>query len=215
MFTGIIKHSGIVVEAQAASFGKRLIIEAPDLIGDAHLSNGASVAIDGVCLTVAELTDRRVSFDVIPETLRCSTLGAFRKGLRVNLEPSLRAGDAVDGHFVQGHVDGTATVTKRDTDGGEYVVWFEVESQLTPYLIPKGSITIDGVSFTIAAVKGETFCVAVIPTTLELTNLGERKVGDRVNIESDVITRTIVHRLNAVTGETGLTQAKQESQGAA
>ncbi len=213
MFTGIIKHTGTVADARAVSYGTRLSIEAAGFLGDTELSPGASVSINGVCLTVTQIETDRIVFDVIPETLARSTLGSLRKGARVNLESSLRAGDPLDGHFVQGHIDGTGRLTRRETSAGEQVMWFETDAAFAPYLIPKGSIAVDGISLTIAEVKGSAFSVALVPTTLDLTTLGDRKIGDRVNLESDVITRTVIHRLGAGGAEGGLTMAKLEAHG--
>lgn len=170
-----------------------------------ELPLGASVAISGVCLTVCHTTSNSADFDVIKETLSHTTLGAKRVGDKVNLERSLRVGDRLDGHFVQGHVDGLAEVTSIVSSKQEWVAWLRPEKSLTPFIIPKGSVTIDGVSLTIAAVDQDTFSVALIPTTLTLTTLGELKAGDKVNIESDIVARTIIHQLNKVSSETGIT----------
>lgn len=137
----------------------------------------------------------RLSFDVIKETLDRTNLGRKGVGDRVNLERSLRVGDRLDGHWVQGHVDGTAEVVEVRRDEREHVVFLRPEPSLSPYVIPKGSIAIDGVSMTIAELRGDAFSIALIPTTLERTTLGSLTVGDLVNIESDILARTIVHRL--------------------
>lgn len=168
-------------------------------------SLGASLSVSGVCLTVAGAAGSTLEFDVITETLETSTLGSKRVGDRVNLERSLKVGDRFDGHFVQGHVDGRAMVTRVQASPREYVIWLHPDTPLTPYIIPKGSIAIDGVSLTIAAVEAGEFSVAFIPTTLQRTTLSSLGARDVVNIETDVIARTIIHRLTEMSGPTGLT----------
>ena len=152
--------------------------------------------MSGVCLTVTAIGKQSLSFDVIRETLAKSTLGSKSAGDRVNLERSLRVGDRLDGHFVQGHVDGTATVERVRASPQEHLVWLRPEASLVPYLIPKGSVCVDGVSLTIAAVEQALFAVAMIPTTLERTTLSSLSASHQVNIETDIITRTIVHHLS-------------------
>lgn len=203
MFTGIIEQTGRITDTHAVSGGRRLRVEAGSVA--AHCPQGASIAISGVCLTVAGIAGSELAFDVITETLEQSTLGSKRVGDRVNLERSLQVGDRLDGHFVQGHVDGRASVERIQTSSGEYVVWLRPDPSLTAYLIPKGSVAVDGVSLTIAAIRDDLFCVALIPTTLERTTLSLLTAGDRVNIESDIITRTIVHRLSEMSASGGLT----------
>lgn len=200
MFAGIVEHLGIVRSARpsiatdaAATAATRLEIDLGPLADG--LTCGASVAVNGVCLTVAALNGTVAGFDVIPETLRVTNLGEAAPGVGVNLERSLRAGAAIDGHFVQGHVDGVAIVTRIDHADGGYEVWLEAPDELRPYIVRKGSIALDGVSLTIARVQGSEFSVALIPTTLDRTNLGMRQPGARVNVESDILARIIVSRL--------------------
>ncbi len=193
MFTGIIRHRGTVRELVPGDGCSRLTVDVDELAGT--LVAGASIAVNGVCLTVAEHADSRVGFDVIPETLQRTALNRLKPGQRVNLEPSLRAGDPIDGHFVQGHVDGTARLVHRQTGREGHVLRFRPQQDLRPYLVPKGSVAIDGVSLTLAGVGGDEFTVALIPTTLQWTTLADLCVGDTVNIETDIIARTIVHRL--------------------
>ncbi|MCH8261294.1 MAG: riboflavin synthase [Planctomycetes bacterium] len=148
------------------------------------------------CLTVADRTAQTLAFDVVAETLGKSTLGSKRPGDRVNLERSLQVGDRLDGHFVQGHVDGTACVTRIVSNPREHVVWLRPQPCLRPYMIPKGSVAVDGVSLTLAAVENHDISVALIPTTLDGTTLSSLAVGDSVNIETDIIARTVVQRLS-------------------
>lgn len=200
MFTGIVQGIGAVVDVRKHA-GVRLLVEAGPLAAQAK--PGYSICVSGVCLTVAELSHRRLEFDVIRETLDKTMLGRLRTGDRVNLEPSLRAGDRLDGHFVQGHVDGTAMVQRIIANKAEHVVWLRPQEQLLAYIIPKGSIAIDGVSLTVAAIESDHFSVALIPTTLERTTLARLQPGDIVNVESDMMVRTVVHCLHRLLGNVG------------
>jgi riboflavin synthase len=191
--------------------GARLAIECAELV-DA-VKAGASIAVNGVCLTVAHTTHPIILFDVIAETLRRSALGELATSDRVNLERSLQPTDRIDGHFVQGHADGTARLTQRDTTGGEHILWFEPDPDLLKYIVPKGSIAIDGVSLTIAAVADNRFSVALIPTTLGLTALLDHRVGQRVNIETDILARTVIHYLDSMRTGTGVTWETLKEQG--
>ncbi len=203
MFTGIVERTGRITFAKAAPLGRRVGVDAGTMAAECEL--GASVCVSGVCLTVAAVSGDTIEFDVIRETLDTSTLGKKSAGDSVNLERSLRVGDHVDGHFVQGHVDGTAEVTQVRDAGSEHVVRLKPTKTLMPYIIPKGSVTIDGVSLTIAEVDRDAFAVALIPTTLERTTFSSLSAGDLVNIETDIVARTIVHRLAGMTGGNALT----------
>jgi riboflavin synthase alpha subunit len=207
MFTGIVENVGFVQSVTPSQSGTRLAIAAGATAEG--VTRGASIAVNGVCLTVTTTARTRLSFDVIPETLRRTNLGALRVGNVVNLERALRAGDRVDGHFVQGHVDGRATVNQIDTSGGEWLVRLRAEPQLRPYIIPKGSITLDGVSLTIAKVDGDRFTVALIPTTLQRTTLGALQVGSQVNVETDIIARTVVYALDRISGRGGASRPRE------
>ena len=199
MFTGIVEAvvpvAALDVAAGSAAGGRRLRVELGALWPD--LRPGASVAVNGVCLTLAARSGPLADFDVIPETLRRTNLGALAAGEGVNVERSLRAGDAIDGHFVQGHVDAVGEIVRIDASG-ERRVWVHAPPTVRPCLVPKGSVALDGVSLTIAELEAERFAVALIPTTLERTTLGRRRVGERVNIETDVLARLVVQRLDAV-----------------
>ncbi len=193
VFTGIVVTTGRVRSILKGSHGARLLIDAPDL--PRPIQDGASVAINGVCLTVVDSDDVTIQFDAVPETLERSTLGRLRIDQRVNLEPSLRVGDPMDGHLVQGHIDGIATVTDIARDAQGEIWTFAPLPELMPFLIPKGSVAVDGVSLTIARVSDETFSVALIPATLDVTCLGDLQRGEAVNIETDILVRTVVHTL--------------------
>ena len=203
MFTGIVEKTGKITAINATQGGKRLRIDVGSIAGDCAL--GASICVSGVCLTVAGTLDKEIDFDVVTETLNRSTLGSKRVGDVVNIERSLKVGDRLDGHFVQGHVDATAVVTRIQPFPGEHVVRLRVETDLRAYIVPKGSITIDGVSLTIASIEGSEFEVALIPTTLQQTTISLLQTGHRVNIETDIIARTIVHQLSLANGREGVT----------
>jgi riboflavin synthase len=197
LFSGIIENTGSVSAIRAPVDGAdggvvRLDIDLAALAEGVRF--GESVAINGVCLTVTQLKGSVASFDVIPETLRRTTLGLLRAGQRVNVERALRVGDRIDGHFVQGHIDGIGRV-ERVERSGEYKLWVAPERGLLDYIIRKGSVALDGVSLTIADVGHAIFSVALIPVTLQRTVLGERAAGETLNIETDVLARAVVQQL--------------------
>ncbi len=202
MFTGIVTERGRVGEAPGAfdRGGARLVVEHSAALA-AKLDPGASIAVAGVCLTVVEQGDvdgaARSVFDLSPETLTRTTLGALSEGDEVNLEPPLSAGDPLGGHWVQGHVDTTTAVAKVEEQGDYRVVTFGVPAGLETGVVLKGSVTIDGVSLTVAALDERTFDVALIPHTLEVTTLGGLKSGDRVNVEGDVLARYVQKAVEA------------------
>ena len=191
--------------------GKRLSVDAGPAAQGAI--QGSSLAVDGVCLTVCGIDGARLDFDVIAETLGRSTLGRLQVGQRVNLERPLRADGRIDGHFVQGHVDGTARVTRREASRRQWVLWFQPPAELVRFMIPKGSVAVSGISLTIASVHDAQFSVALIPTTLAHTTLGDLNVGDLVNVESDLLARTVVHALGGLNQSAGLTEDKLRAQG--
>ncbi|MCK4601906.1 MAG: riboflavin synthase [Phycisphaerae bacterium] len=188
MFTGIVRHVGIVRDVRSAGDGKRLGIDLGPLAEG--LSPGESVAVAGACLTAAEISASNVIFDVVGETLSRTTLGELRAGAKVNLERSLRLGEALDGHLVQGHVDGTARVARVNRTG-QWIVEFDAPAELTDMMVPKGSVAIDGVSLTLVNVADGRFSVALIPTTLGRTTAGKLAVGERVNVETDIIGKCV------------------------
>lgn len=196
MFSGIIDAIGRVSAVRQMSGGCELILRAADYW--CGVEPGASIAVDGVCLTLTRLEGDDAHFDVIAETLRRSTLGRLRTGNGVNLQKSLKAGDAIDGHFVQGHVDAVATVAKVEQSERESIWWYTMEPEPMAYIIPKGSVAIDGISLTIADLQGDRFSTALIPTTLERTTLGGKREGDVVNVETDILARTVVQHLRTL-----------------
>jgi len=189
LFTGIIQSTGRVERQQPNGAGARLTIATPRPLPG--LAVGESIAVNGACLTVIARRSRAFTLDVAPETLRRTTLGHLAAGARVNLERSLRMGDRLGGHIVQGHVDGVGRLETITPDGAWFAYRFRAPRALSPYLIEKGSIAIDGVSLTVFACRGPTFTVALIPHTLAETTLGERGPGDRVNLEADVLLKHI------------------------
>lgn len=193
MFSGIVEGTGKITAIKKIPAGRRFIIQLGRFTRD--LKAGASVSINGVCLTVEQIKRGQVQFLAIPETLRKTNLGQLTVGSFVNIERSLKLGDTISGHFVAGHVDGVGKITRRLADKKEYKLWIKVPVPLRPYIAPRGSVALNGVSLTVAEVKKDIFAVALIPLTLELTNLGQLELEDGVNIEIDLIARQIVHLL--------------------
>lgn len=191
MFTGIIERTLRIATVADGPMFRRLVL--PTNWTDVKL--GDSIAINGVCLTVADLSAGGIGFDVIKETLEKTNLGALKPGDSVNVERALRAGDRIDGHFVQGHVDGTGVLADQINSESEVRLTIHATDHLAKFLAPKGSISIDGVSLTIASVNKNIFDVALIPTTLKLTTLGSREIGWRFNLEADILSKTIVNYL--------------------
>lgn len=186
MFTGIVQCLGTVRRLTKVGTGARLVIDAGRLRG--RQRPGDSIAVDGVCLTIVRRVGRLLSFDTVAETLRRSTLGRRVVGDRVNLEPAVRVGDPLGGHYVQGHVDGVGRVRSvRPVGGGSVEMTITGAPALTRLCVEKGSIALDGVSLTIARLSGRHVTIALIPTTLEVTTLGFRRPGDAVNVEIDMI----------------------------
>lgn len=210
MFTGVIQHVGRVLSAQAAASGRRLMVGLGPLAES--LKPGDSVAVNGACLTVSSLDGQAAAFDVVAETLARTTLGRLRADAKVNLERSLRAGDGLEGHLVAGHIDGTAEVTSVRR-GGEVTVAFTAPGQLVAPMVPKGSVAVDGVSLTLTEVGENRFTVALVPTTLQKTTLGDLKPGDAVNVENDIIGKYVRKYLAGHLGAGGLTLEKLKQAG--
>lgn len=194
MFTGIVQAVGTIVALTPRGGDVELLVDTGTLgLEDATL--GDSIAVAGACLTATRFDGRRFAADVSNETLAKTTLGALAVGSRVNLEKALRAGQALGGHYVTGHVDGVATVLGTHDDGRSWRVEFEVPAPLARYVASKGSVTIEGVSLTVNEVAGARFGVNLIPHTREVTTLGELRAGARVNIEIDIIARYVERML--------------------
>jgi riboflavin synthase len=207
MFTGIIEEVGAVSRKSGAD----LAIMAKDVLVDLHL--GDSIAVNGVCLTVVALNDHDFVVQVSPETYSRSTLASIRPGDAVNLERAMLAGGRFGGHMVQGHVDGVGHVAGIQPQG-EFALWrFKAPSEVSKYLVPKGSVTVDGISLTVVEPTGDTFGVAVIPATLSKTTLMSKRRGDAVNLEADIIGKHIYHYLKNASGGAGVTMDLLARQG--
>jgi riboflavin synthase len=193
MFTGLIEKVGRVASVEPHDSGRRLIVET-DLA--AELALGDSVAVNGVCLTVVNRAASQFSVDVSPETLRVTTLGEWTAGRRVNLERPLRADQRLGGHFVLGHVDAVSEVSAIRPDGGSYWMEFTLPFALQAFMIPKGSVTLDGISLTVAALGKQDFGVQVIPHTWAETALSDLSPGSAVNIEADVLGKYVARMMS-------------------
>ncbi|MDE0482306.1 MAG: riboflavin synthase [Candidatus Poribacteria bacterium] len=189
MFTGIVEEIGTITEVHPQSSGVTVKIKAETVLEDAKV--GDSIAVDGPCLTVRDLEQRVFVVDISEETRRRTTLRSCKVGTRVNLERSLRLGDRIGGHLVLGHVDEIATISGWKNEGTSSIMQVTVSPKIKPYIAYKGSIAVDGVSLTIADVSDNKFEVALIPHTLQVTTLGDKRNGDSVNIEVDVMARYI------------------------
>nr|WP_042196998.1 riboflavin synthase [Kibdelosporangium sp. MJ126-NF4]CEL22686.1 Riboflavin synthase eubacterial/eukaryotic [Kibdelosporangium sp. MJ126-NF4]CTQ89826.1 Riboflavin synthase eubacterial/eukaryotic (EC 2.5.1.9) [Kibdelosporangium sp. MJ126-NF4] len=186
MFTGIVEERGQITAVHPLPDAARLTVAGPLVTSDAK--HGDSIAVNGVCLTVVDVADGAFTVDVVHETLLRSSLAKAHAGDQVNLERAMALGDRLGGHIVQGHVDGTGVFVSREDDG---LTTFDLPADLAKYVVEKGSIAIDGVSLTVASVRGDRFSVALIPTTLSLTTLGLRQPGDAVNLEVDVLAKYV------------------------
>jgi riboflavin synthase len=185
VFTGLVREVGEVVSFESG----RLTIRAAQTAADAAL--GDSIAIDGVCLTIVAADGDTLAFDAVPETLSRTSLGTLDQGSRVNLEPALRAGDALGGHYVQGHVDGVGSVRSVESEGEGKRIWFDLPPALLRYAVEKGSVAIQGTSLTVAEIDDAGLAVALIPHTLQETTLGALEPGATVNVESDVLAKYV------------------------
>jgi riboflavin synthase len=188
MFTGIVEELGRVVEVQPRATGARLTVECASVLADATL--GASIAVNGACVTAVELNAERFSADLAPETLRRTNLGMLRAGAAVNLERPLRAQGRLDGHFVLGHVDGTAEIVSLEGLGDDnWWLRIRVPQALTRYIVTKGSVAVDGISLTVAEVSDDVVSFTIIPHTYDHTTLRGYTSGSRVNIEVDILAK--------------------------
>jgi len=192
MFTGLVESLATVSRAEDTGASRRLAVRDPM---SRELAIGESVAVNGACLTVVGIDGDEFAFDVGPETLLRTNLGALVAGDHVNLERSLRAGDRLGGHFVQGHVDAVGIIDARTRQGDWEDVWFRCPGELTRLMVPKGSIAVDGVSLTLVNVQPERFSVMLIPHTQSATTLGSKNVGDAVNLEADMLAKHVAKLL--------------------
>ncbi len=210
MFTGLVQHVGTIERTEDSPAVLRwwVGIGAWWPGGQRGIVAGDSICVSGVCLTVAAINAndarrRQLAFDVIPETLQRSKLGTLSRGGAVNLEPAVTANQPMGGHFMQGHVDGVGEVIAVQDDPADWRISVRVPAGFEAWLVPKGSIAVDGVSLTLAKVQCDTFEIALIPTTLEHTTLDALKPGDAVNLEGDVVVKAVVANLSRITGPAG------------
>ncbi|MEJ3403582.1 riboflavin synthase [Rathayibacter sp. YIM 133350] len=198
MFTGIIEQIGRIEAVERSGDSARVTVRGPLVLSDVH--HGDSISVSGVCLTVVDFTEETFTADVMAQTLAVSALGAVHPGSAVNLERAAAVGDRLGGHIVQGHIDGTARVLSITEGSAWRVVRFSLDEQHAPLVVDKGSIAVDGTSLTVSAVGGGLsdgwFEVSLIPETLSATTLGERVVGDLVNIETDILARHVQRMLS-------------------
>ena len=212
MFTGIIEELGTVESVLTRSAGARLKVRCSTVMQD--MTEGASIAVNGVCLTAVDLRPDAFHADMAPETLRRSNLGDLRVGSRVNLERPLSPGGRLSGHIVQGHVDGTGEFVSLDALGDEnWWLKIRVPADLDPFLVFKGSIAIDGISLTIAALEGEMLSVTIIPHTYRNTTLGGYRPGARLNLECDILAKHVEKLLRKLDVKSPLTVEKLRDQG--
>lgn len=189
MFSGIVEALGKVADIISEPPGCRLVIEDESIASQSKVAD--SISVNGCCLTVVEQTPKTVTFQAGPETLLRTNLGDLKKGDPVNLERALALGDRLGGHFVSGHIDGLATLSKIDDQGDWASYYFTVTKELAAAMASKGSVAVDGVSLTLVDCEKDMFSVALIPYTLNVTTLGVRKIGDKVNIETDILAKYV------------------------
>jgi riboflavin synthase len=198
VFTGLVQSLAEVRSLAPEGPGARLLIRDEAIAARSQV--GDSIAVNGCCLTVVSIEGADLAFEAGPETLQRTNLGRLRLGDRVNLETSLRMGDALGGHLVTGHIDGVGRVERLERDGPWITMWFAAPANLTRQMASKGSIAVDGVSLTLVAVEPTRFSVALIPHTLAATTLGQRAIGDEVNLETDLLAKYVERQLKARTG---------------
>ena len=196
MFTGLIEMLCIVKSVRNTAGAMQLTVDLGKLADETKV--GDSIAINGTCLTVAQLTANVAVFDVSPETLRKSALGKLKAGSQVNVERAVKAGDRLGGHIVAGHIDGTATIAAVHKQDKVWNIKFSAPSELLDQMVVKGSVAVDGISLTIASLDKGSFGAAIIPETLKKTTLGKTKIGDSVNVETDIIVKIIKKQLDKI-----------------
>lgn len=194
MFTGIVEEVGRV----SGLHDYRFVIHAKNVLSDVKI--GDSISVNGACLTVVEFDDRSFTVDLAPETLRRTSLGETGPGSAVNLERALSASDRMGGHIVQGHVDGTGAITGLTPEADCYIMEIESPEALVPYIVEKGFIAVDGISLTVVQRTQRRFTISVIPFTMQNTNLHEKSVGDRVNLEADILAKYVESLLQSRLG---------------
>ncbi|MCD5391089.1 riboflavin synthase [candidate division NPL-UPA2 bacterium] len=194
MFTGLIEELGTVERIRSKGASIHLTIKVSTVLGD--MKTGDSITLDGACLTVINVTPDSFSVDVMAETLKRTTLSRFKVGDRVNLERALKGSDRLGGHLVTGHIDGIGRVRERKAQGDDFMLRISAPSEIIKYIIPKGSVAVDGVSLTVVEVARDSFTVAVIPYTAKMTTLGRKGAGSLVNLESDLLGKYVDRLMN-------------------
>ena len=189
MFTGLVAELGVVRSLEGAQDSYRLTIEAKKILKD--LAIGDSVAVNGACLTVVAKGENYFTADVMPQTARTTQIGSLHFGERVNLERPLAYGDGMEGHLVTGHIEGVGRILSRMEEGNALIFRITVNKELSRYMVPKGSVAVDGISLTIVEVDENSFTISIIPHTAEMTTLGFKRQGDRVNLETDILAKYI------------------------
>lgn len=189
MFTGIVRELGTVVRAEDAGGGRALLVRASATAS--RTNPGDSVAVNGCCLTATAIDGDSISFHAVPETIARTTLGRFERGDAVNVEPALRAGEELGGHYVQGHVDAVGRIQSVEAEGEGLRVFVEAPDSVLRYCVEKGSVTVDGVSLTVAELAEDAFAVALVPHTLVATTLSDLRPDQRVNLEADVLAKYV------------------------
>src|SRR3989338_577953 len=197
MFTGLIEEVGVVKEISNKGDNLRLTLAANKIMDD--MSMGSSIAIDGTCLSVVKYTNKTFEVDVSEETVKKTTIGGFKSGRKVNLERALKVGSRLGGHFVTGHIDGIGNITKFDKAVDGAYLSIKAPEDTIKYMVYKGSVAIDGISLTVASVESDSITIALIPHTIEMTNLKEKSIGEKVNIECDIIGKYIERFVNPIT----------------
>ena len=189
MFTGIVRELGVVVSVEEAGGGRALVVRAPNTAAAAAV--GDSVALNGCCLTATSISGEELAFHAVPETIARTTVGALERHDRVNVEPALRVGDELGGHYVQGHVDAVGRIQSVEAEGEGLRVFVDAPEDVLRYCVEKGSVTVDGVSLTVAELSPDAFAVALVPHTLEATTLAALRPGQPVNLEADVLAKYV------------------------
>jgi len=193
LFTGIVEGVGKIIKIEKKTSNRSAVKMTVDLGKHSQgLKIGQSVALNGVCLTVTGISNTKCRFEMIEETTKKTDLGNLKEGEVINIERSLKVGDRMEGHFVLGHVDGVGTIKKIERKPKEIKIWFEIPKNLTKFVVQKGSIAIDGISLTVVDVQKNLASVCLIPHTVDVTNFHTRKIGDKVNIETDILGKYIL-----------------------
>lgn len=204
MFTGIIEDIGTVKAVNSGRNSMQLTVSSKKIVEDVHL--GDSIAVNGICLTVISFTNDSFTVDVMPESVKATSIQDVKVGSPVNLERAMSANGRFGGHFVTGHIDGTGTILRKRPEENAVYYDIKINAELSRYCIPKGSVAIDGTSLTIFGISDDILTVSLIPHTLEITLLGRKKVGDIVNIENDMLGKYVLHQVQNQQSKSNITE---------